>query len=348
MEPLPENHNRRKRNCDKGTMDTQMVVEDLENTISSLASYLSSNTSLMTTSSNESPTQNCHSQQIPSPLCQVPLPVHGLASDGVQSPCISHTESLNSKNRQTVSQKRTDSPSGAFRPISPPGSTHSSPLITASIGFNTLSEDVPPPLPKRGPPVRSSPNPDIFALPSKACVQTGPSLVTSPASPYPSERSTEFIDTRDRHQVSSVISKTSSDIELFNLYRCDKHSDQRQIEGESESNLGPLSEEQILSKGRDSEMTKTCIVLTDKCTTNNEEQVDEIFKDATSQSSVSHRTTKVSSGENGSELEHHYSEIDLYTPSNERDSATVATDLDTTASNGVHYIAPSVSLHAEG
>ncbi|XP_066954315.1 uncharacterized protein [Macrobrachium rosenbergii] len=371
MELPPGNADGRKRNQEKGAMDTQTVVEDLENTISSLASYLSSNSSLMTTPSNASPTQSSHSQQIPSPLCQAPLSVFAtaLGSDGVQSLQLSHSGSSTSIARQAVSPKEIDSPKGVFRPISPPGSAHSSPLATPSRVFSPLPEDVPPPLPKRGPPVRSSPNPDIFSLPAKAYLQSGSPSVPSRASPYQLERSAEFPDARDRAQVSSVISKTSSDIELFNLCRCDRHNDQRQPLGEIESNLGLLSEEQISAKVQGSDIIKPCSASPDKGTTENETNINkeecsipqssELTRDATlkdtqltqspSERCLSQRTTQVFSGEkSSSELEHHYSEIDLYTPSDERDDATLAMDLASTASNATLYSPPPVPLHAEG
>ncbi|XP_064115185.1 uncharacterized protein LOC135221311 [Macrobrachium nipponense] len=370
MELPPGNADGRKRKQEKGAMDTQTVVEDLENTISSLASYLSSNSSRITTPSNESPTQSSQSQQIPSPLCQAPLSVFAtaLGSDGVQSLNLSHSGSVTSIARQIVSPKDTDSPKGVFRPISPPGSAFSSPLATPSGVFSPLPEDVPPPLPKRGPPVRSSPNPDVFSLPAMACLQSGSPSVSSRISPYHPERSTEFPDVRDRAQVSSVISKTSSDIELFNLYRSDKHNDQRQPLGEIESNLGLLSEEQISTKVNDSEIVKPCSASPDKGTTENEININEeecsipqsselirgaTFKDtqltqSPTQSCLSQRTSQVFSGEkSSSELEHHYSEIDLYTPSDGRDDATLATDLASTASNATLYSPPPVPLHAE-
>ncbi|KAK8735276.1 hypothetical protein OTU49_005598, partial [Cherax quadricarinatus] len=203
MKSQEEENNERKRCREQGVVDRQTVVKDLENTISSLFTYLTSNS---------------------------PVPQQFTASGDFRlnsddetrlSRELTPAESVGSVSREVVYPV-------AFRPVSEADSTSRSHLITPQGAFHTLSETgLPPPVPRRGPPRDSPSNFDLFSTSSTRYSPATRCSILSKASPSPSRWFTESpFGLRDRKSLmSSVNSKGSSDIELVNLFRSENVND---------------------------------------------------------------------------------------------------------------------------
>ncbi|XP_042218073.1 uncharacterized protein LOC121863463 [Homarus americanus] len=204
MESQEEQNDQRKRVREEGVVDRQTVVKDLENTISNLFTYLTSN----------SPTNPDLSS-----LRDIRLTPDDEAQ---RSRELTPAESVNSIAREVISPL-------AFRPVSEADSTSRSHLITPPGAFHAISEEgIPPPLPGRRPPVVSPSNSDLFSSSvDKRYSPATRSSVISKTSPSPSRWITESpFGLRDRKSLmSSVNSKTSSDIELVYLLRGDGVND---------------------------------------------------------------------------------------------------------------------------
>ncbi|XP_042879560.1 proline-rich protein 36-like [Penaeus japonicus] len=225
MEPLEDNDGR-KRSTDSGSVDTRTVVADLEHTITSLFTYLTSN--------SPPPPDVSPSGNTPKALSD------GEAATSPCSPASTPREADVSSSHGSLSSSkalRLDL-TGHRSPPLPPSQAHlHSHHPPAGGAFVSLAEDVPPPLPRRGPPafhLSSSSDLSSPSLEKSFCLSASP-IATSPAprfsiasrsstraSPSPSGWPSEApACARDRKSVSrgSVASKTSSDIELVNLGR---------------------------------------------------------------------------------------------------------------------------------
>lgn len=213
-----------------------MVVEDLDNTISSLFTYLTSNSPL--------PQELTSSRDI-SLISQ---------HEALTSPRLTPGDSMGSISREVVSHTGVTSPA-AFRPVSTAESSRSH-LRTPPGTFHAISEGIPPPLPKRGPPIELASNSDLFS--SSVDKRSSPAArgsLFSRTSPSPSRWITESpFGLRDRKSfMSSVNSKTSSDIELVNLFKGDRvNCTKRQSHYNSHERIRPELEESRLAENPES------------------------------------------------------------------------------------------------
>ncbi|XP_063590290.1 atherin-like [Penaeus indicus] len=238
------NNDERKRTTERGSVDPRAVVANLESTITSLFSYLTSN----------SPP--------PAPDASGPSPRTLSDGEAVTSAC---------STASTPQEVGGSSPSGSLkssRPLRLDLAGHRSPLLPPTHGhqspgggaFVSLADDAPPPLPRRGPPPfhlssssdLSSPSLEKSFCPSASSSATSPpprfslaSRSSTRASPSPSGWAGEApAGARDRKSVSrgSVASKASSDIELVNLGRGER--------GEAPWPLSPDAEERLRAVSR--------------------------------------------------------------------------------------------------
>ncbi|XP_069183368.1 uncharacterized protein [Procambarus clarkii] len=205
MESQDEEVNDRKRSREQGVVDRQAVVRDLENTISNLFTYLTSNSPApqeLTSSGDLRLVSNDETQR---------------------SREVTPADSVSFSPREVVYPV-------VFRPVSEADSNSRSHLITPTGAFHAISEaGLPPPIPRRGPPVDSPSNFDLFSSSVDKRYSPVARSILSRASPSPSRWITESpfgINLRDRKSLmSSVNSKGSSDIELVNLFRGESVND---------------------------------------------------------------------------------------------------------------------------
>ncbi|XP_071530388.1 uncharacterized protein [Panulirus ornatus] len=221
----------RKRPKEQGVVDRKMVVEDLDNTISNLFTYLTSNS------------------PVPQELTSSKDERIIFRDDAVASPRLTHGESTGSITREVTFPASSVTSSAAFRPVPEAGSPRSR-LVTPPVAFHPISEGLPPPLPKRGPPIELASNSDLFSSSiDKRYSPAARGSITSRTSPSPSRWITESpFGLRDRKSfMSSVNSKASSDIELVNLFKGDRvNCTTRQSHYNSHERLRPELEESRL------------------------------------------------------------------------------------------------------